>query len=549
MKKLLIFCLLCLLACSCESDDTYDTRNIELNKGMQSFVFSERATFARLEFTALEPWAVSMINPGDGWCSISQAEGGKGAQSLLLRVAANETKADRSLTLVLRAGSSRWDIPIIQVGREQLLVQEECLTGAEAGTFDLTVESNVPIELKLQTEQAPWLTRLSSTTRASRDGLTAYTYRFRTTTNQAYDDRYIKAEIAGIHLSRTIRIRQAGKGNPISYRSTDFSADGKIVRLQRATAGKGIDLVIMGDAYSDRLIADGSYELDMYAAMEAFFAIEPYTSLRPLFNVYMIEVVSVNQSYFNGCETALGCRLDQQTISGNDAACKSYAMRIPGMNETRFDNTLIIVLLNTSVYGGTSYLYPPATPTDYASGLAISYFTQSSDLLAFTQLLQHEAGGHGFAKLADEYGTSSNGALQIPDATLRYYHSMETQGWYRNVDFTSAPTQVKWSHFLKDDRYASEQLGVHEGACGFSKGAYRSTPKGLMRDNTGGFNAPSREAIYYRAYKLAYGDKRKYDYDAFVRFDQSCSQALSPQESRSAGTLPHTSPIVRSAPL
>jgi hypothetical protein len=40
-----------------------------------------------------------------------------------------------------------------------------------------------------------------------------------------------------------------------------------------------------------------------------------------------------------------------------------------------------------------------------------------------------------------------------------------------------------------------------------------------MRYNTGGFNAPSREAIWYRIHKLAYGDGWTYDYEEFVTYD------------------------------
>ena len=40
-----------------------------------------------------------------------------------------------------------------------------------------------------------------------------------------------------------------------------------------------------------------------------------------------------------------------------------------------------------------------------------------------------------------------------------------------------------------------------------------------MRYNTGGFNAPSREAIYYRIHKLAYGTDWVYNYEEFVEWD------------------------------
>jgi hypothetical protein len=40
-----------------------------------------------------------------------------------------------------------------------------------------------------------------------------------------------------------------------------------------------------------------------------------------------------------------------------------------------------------------------------------------------------------------------------------------------------------------------------------------------MTYNTGGFNAPSREAIYYRIHKLAYGNLWEYNYEEFVAYD------------------------------
>ena len=50
------------------------------------------------------------------------------------------------------------------------------------------------------------------------------------------------------------------------YESSDFSEDGKAVLLQRATEGRGIDIVLMGDAFSDRLVANGVYMQKMRQA-------------------------------------------------------------------------------------------------------------------------------------------------------------------------------------------------------------------------------------------------------------------------------------------
>jgi hypothetical protein len=109
---------------------------------------------------------------------------------------------------------------------------------------------------------------------------------------------------------------------------------------------------------------------------------------------------------------------------------------------------------------------------------------------------------------------------------------LEQFGWYKNIDYirfdwqTHEPiydyineSTVKWRHFLSDPRYANEGLGIYEGAFTYYMGAYRPTENSIMHHKTGGFNAPSREAIYIRIHKLAYGDDWEYDYEEFVKYD------------------------------
>ncbi len=40
---------------------------------------------------------------------------------------------------------------------------------------------------------------------------------------------------------------------------------------------------------------------------------------------------------------------------------------------------------------------------DYSNGPSIAYFPVGEDEFTLEQVLHHEAGGHGFSKLADEY--------------------------------------------------------------------------------------------------------------------------------------------------
>ena len=304
-------------------------------------------------------------------------------------------------------------------------------------------------------------------------------------------------------------------GSSATYESTDYSKDGEVKQLQTATKGDGIDIVLMGDAYSDRLIADGSYEDDMRTAMEQFFAVEPYKSFRDHFNVYSVTAVSANETYAESSSTVFEGYFGEGThVGGNDEKVFTYAQK--AISADRIEDALIVVMMNSTSYAGTCYMYYP-TKGDWGDGTSISYFPVGADAEALGRVLHHEAGGHGFSKLGDEYAYEYMGG--IPGSEIDAAQMLGEYGWYKNVDFTSDPTQVKWYHFLSDNRYANEGLGVYEGAYTYWSGAYRPTYNSIMNANIGGFNAPSREAIYYRIHKLAYGEAWQYDYEEFVEWD------------------------------
>ena len=318
-----------------------------------------------------------------------------------------------------------------------------------------------------------------------------------------------------------------------SYVSKDYSADGDVHVIQRSSVGNGINMVLLGDAYSDRLIADGTYEKDMLAAYESLFSIEPYSSFKEYFNVYYVDAVSRNEIYKEDNYTAFGGWFGSGTqVGGNDDKCIQYAkMAVPA---TMIDETLIITIMNSDTYAGTCYIYDPYyLSNDYGSGTAVAYFPKGTDEEMFAQLLHHEACGHGFAKLADEYAYDYMG--EIPSYVAEDTRSQQNHlGWWKNVDFTDDVTQVRWANFIEDERYANEGLGAYEGGLTYWTGVWRPTENSIMRYNTGGFNAPSREAIYYRIHKLAYGDDWEYDYEKFVEYDaiNRAAAAGGPQKRR-----------------
>ena len=309
---------------------------------------------------------------------------------------------------------------------------------------------------------------------------------------------------------------------PDYYVSTDYSHEGEVTVYQKASEGNGIDIVFMGDAYTDRDVANGKYLNDMKSCADSFFGIEPYKSFRHLFNVYFVTAVSATEGYEHGGRS-LGTQLGDLTyISGNDEKCFELALKAI-KDENRMDDVVVIVCGNQDLSGiirssGTCFYYEPSdwTGKDYGNGSAVTYFLKEDDAFERTAtVLRHESGGHGFAKLGDEYFYPGS----IPSYAIERLNSLSPYRWYTNLDLTSDPAQVKWSAFISDGRYKNEGIGVFEGGFTYEYGVWRPTENSIMGNSGAGFNAPSRYAIWYRIHKLAYGSSWNGSFEDFVAYD------------------------------
>ena len=302
----------------------------------------------------------------------------------------------------------------------------------------------------------------------------------------------------------------AGSSDNI-YTSTDYSCDGDVVILQTASIGQGINLTFMGEGFVDKdMEANGLYEQKMKEAMESFFSIEPYASMRNRFNVYAVKVVSPNSDF--DVEGAV------QRINRNPAIAFEYARKIPNAD---LNPPMVTVIYNSW------YQVMRSRCKMYTDGSFVSYI-MGPDIDG--GILLHETGGHGFANLLDEYVEEGYGSLTLPEEGRVYLNDVWSQ-WSigANVDWHNEVSTVKWAHFLSDDRYASEGLGIYEGAYLYGYGAYRPTNNSIMRESTknNSFNAPSREQIYKRIMQLSEGENWKYDYEEFVKFDAKNRNAAS----------------------
>ena len=299
-----------------------------------------------------------------------------------------------------------------------------------------------------------------------------------------------------------------------TYTSSDYSQDGQVTRIHSATVGKGIDVVFVGDAFADK--DQDLFNKYVELGKEAFFTEEPFRSTMNRFNIYRIGSVSKNGIITQeGGDTKFSAQFGDGTyISGDhDAVFRFVQDKMPSVN---LKKTIVFVIVNKAKYAGTCWMF--------SDNKAVCYVPLCRNENEYAQTLRHEGCGHGFGKLADEYFYDSMG--RIPDDEVSELKKWKgfAYGFHENVDLTSDPNTILWSKFISDSRY-SGKVDVYEGGYTYPYGVYRPTDNSIMRYNTGGFNAPSREAIYKKIMKFSEGDAWTYDYETFVVFDAPARSA------------------------
>ena len=137
----------------------------------------------------------------------------------------------------------------------------------------------------------------------------------------------------------------------------------------------------------------------------------------------------------------------------------------------------------------------------------------AADTMGSNGLIRHEAGGHAFGRLADEYNWGGK-ADDAKKASL--LDQQNNYGFYLNVTAETGPSSP-WARFIGLDGY--DDVGYHEGAWGCSSGLYRPTANSIMLNNQGHFNAPSREIIYKRIILQTEGPGA-YTFERFLAYDK-----------------------------
>lgn len=363
----------------------------------------------------------------------------------------------------------------------------------------MTVTANISYSIDSQPE---WISKKS-------DNSGVYTFTVSAnTTSSSRSGEIIFKNVNNSFL--TVTVKQGIQ----TYTSSDYSQDGQVTKIHSATVGKGIDVVFVGDAFADK--DQELFNKYVELGKEAFFTEEPFKSTKDRFNIYRIGSVSkygiITQE---GGDTKFSAQFGDGTyISGDhDAVFRFVQDKMPSVN---LKKTIVFVIVNKAKYAGTCWMF--------SDNKAVCYVPLCRDETDYAQTLRHEGCGHGFGKLADEYFYDSMGRIPDDKVTELKQWKVLSYGFYENVDLTSDPNTIAWARFISDSRY-SGKVDVYEGGYTYPYGVYRPTDNSIMRYNTGGFNAPSREAIYKKIMKFSEGDAWTYDYETFVAFDAPARSA------------------------
>lgn len=324
-----------------------------------------------------------------------------------------------------------------------------------------------------------------------------------------------------ITYTKSVSVSQKGAGSSIDesrYHQTKGSLE-----LQAATAGyTPLNIVIVGDGYQKKdLLKGGKFERSARSAMEAFFGVEPYKSFRNRFRVMMVAYESVEEglSLQNGAQKNTYFKSYYQgsgntyvNLSGGDyTSVRNVVSNDLGWSDdATYYRTIVIMLINTSEgigsnaavyrdsYANTSTLGEPYA--SFALAMVTANNTETSNLI------RHEAGGHAFGRLGDEYPSKEWGSD---------VNNMHNIGWYRNI--TVDQSVWNWDEFIGRSGYEDVTYYQPNNTywCPIDHTKYNS----IMYNNTNKFNAPCRQIIYERIIKQTEGYDA-YSWENFLEYDK-----------------------------
>lgn len=392
----------------------------------------------------------------------------------------------------------------------------------------------------------------------------SYTFTALLDANAAYVCRVVTEDVnGGVAFSEEVRF---------TTNNDVVRPDGEVTQYTRDGLDGQIPVIFIGDGFSaGDFVEGGHWDTVADKGIENFFATEPYRHYRNCFTAWKVVAHSAERgcSRWRGSNHNSGTYVHKVNTRFNT---KYYGDGYTGTYMTTNDNdvftfvssrlprvdlskTVIVLIVNDPVYSGTCWNYwdgrgigivplcEDATVKDwFRNGAVVNYTTPYT----YRETMAHEAAGHGFGRLADEYKFADGDATQD--------HKNGIANWWNatppmnlNVDYR-AKEQCNWHEFFGREGY--EHVGYFQGAQ-YDRGIYMSEDRSVMRDMWYcNYNAASRLAIVKRIYQNM---GWTWNFEEFIKVDKETGANGRPDSTRPYGrqgerrpkTLAHTPPQMK----
>lgn len=522
----------------------------------QQVIFGWDGGNKTVEIPNSNDWVIASELPD--WLQLSVAE-----KWVDITVSLNESQKQRSAIVIVFSTKYEYTLNITQSAKPILEFEGEKrdTLSSEACLYEVGIRSNVRFKIDILDDGIQWIRQSDK----GADGMISghvisdvRVTRFDVSSNTSLSERtarlIISADKEG--LSDTLYLVQRSGGYHDDDKNDDngndnaedegkddnqeenegWYADGDVITLQ-FSENANAELVFMGDGFTNKdLSVNGKYEVAVKTAIEHFFSIEPYNTYADYFNIYMVvaesekEGVGIKGSLGGSFRNKFGSAYGAGTeIICNEDTVFEYARKPITISDN--DKVTAIVILNSDKYAGTAYLY------DDGNSIALCPMSSQEFPYDFRGIVQHEAGGHAFGYLADEYVYYDQ---EMPKSRIDYMLGLREEGFYLNLDFTDDPEKVLWKGFFGLDGY--EMVGLFEGGYEYQYGVWRSEENSCMNNNIPYFNAQSRWAIYSRLMNLSGYNT---DFEFFIKNDRQQTDVRHYAMKTSTEFIPLAPPVIR----
>lgn len=512
MKKLthvnywfMLLLLLGFAACSDDNDDEVLGSKSKLNVSTSALRFSsDKADTVFINYAG--SWNAKLSD--DSWCTLDKTSG-KGQGMIVVTPNPRNDAEMKSAKLIVQATDRFSEMQIINL----------ILNGIEFYADPIVVEFGLGDNTTYAVDvvyDGGWTATLDDESWCSLDQTSGNgTGQIKITSKFGPDDSGEKSTVLTLTSTENPNLKTT-----VDIKKVEEFKHGSCITLNKATKGKGINLLITGDGFIKKnMKKDGHWQDVLRQCEEAIFTYEPFASFREYFNVYAVTAVSTTNSFNESTpsNTFFGSYFENQVVHTKPGADVAGFARehSPIDDDVEGKDITVLLVVNVNRYCGTATL----SGSGPSIGMGGLWDGENRVEHPVSTMIAHEFLGHAFGKLSDEYFADNKHITAEEISSAK--REREEFGHWQNVEFTNNPAEFdnKYWKALYEMKYP--EVGIIQGGRYCQYGVYRSINDNIMRNqNTVEYFGPvNREIILRKIYELA-GMEDEYSLDVFLEYDK-----------------------------